>query len=195
MELGDRAANSPWGCSWEVLPDERLQLGHPIGELIGRSGRRDVRCLVPVTTRRCCRLGKYRPSCKRHYQRHDQRHRNQQGSALYHKRNLLLGCAVQPVAPLAPHDPSSTHLLLQDVVLSLSRAHHILAAVCKGELEPTLEEVGAAHSRRFVLEVDVVVGELLHSSFVVAQLLYGQLFLRYVQLSPFCRSGAVGLDL
>src|SRR5215212_4849914 len=94
-------------------------------------------------------------------------------------------------------------------VVSLSRAHYILAAVRVGELEPTLEEVApvlalagvvgkalehlwAAHSRGYVLEVGVVVAELGHSPFVVAQLLCGQLFLRYVHLSPSCRPGAAG---
>src|SRR5215203_3023254 len=94
---------------------------------------------------------------------------------------------------------------------SMSCSNGSLGLNSIGELEPTLEQVApvltlagvigkaleelwAAHARRHVLEVDVVVGELLHSSFVVAQLLYGQLFLRYVHLSPLCRSGAAGFD-
>src|SRR5215207_462635 len=96
-------------------------------------------------------------------------------------------------------------------VVGVPRAHYILAAVRVGELEPTLEKVAPvlalagvlgqalehlwpSHSRGYVLEVGVVVAELGHSPFVVAQLLCGQLFLRYVHLSPSCRSGAAGLD-
>src|SRR5215218_958233 len=84
-------------------------------------------------------------------------------------------------------------------VVSLSRAHHILAAVCVGELEPTLEEVApvlglagvvgealeeirSAQARRYGLEVDVVVAELGHPPFVVAQLLCRYLVLRCVHL-------------